>query len=190
MKSLLSFFIIFLSFDAFALGRIDFSYGFYSINSTAGESSTTTTDAKTSASVSGPYLFNLAYLVPVTDKVQLNLGYSVLLADISGTDKGFGVNVGFNYFFTSSAKNENFKNDSIYVERFELWKPYAGLGFYQRDFQSIKNSFAGFGVNGGVERYYTKDMSLKAELRYLSLSGTNSTIATEINAMLGIIFVI
>lgn len=190
MKSLLSLLIFILSFDASALGRIDFSYGFYSINSKPGKTSTTATDANKSASISGPYLFNLAYLLPVADKVQLNFGYSVLLADISGTDKGYGINVGLNYFITSSAKNENLKNDSIDVQRFEIWKPYAGFGFYQRDFQSIKNSFAGFGLNGGVERYYTKDMSFKAELRYISLSGTNSSIATEINAILGVIFVI
>ena len=190
MKSLLSFFIIFLSFDAFALGRIDFSYGFYSINSKPGKSSTTATDSNKASSISGPYLFNLAYLLAIAEKAQLNFGYSVLLADISGTDKGYGVNIGLNYFLIGSAKNENLKNDSLDVERFELWKPYAGFGFYQRDFQSVKNSFAGFGLNGGVERYYTKNMSLKAELRYISLSGTNSSVATEINAILGVIFVI
>lgn len=175
-----------------AVGRIDFSYGYYSINSKAEKKTTSTSssDSGNSASVSGPYMFNLAYLLPVADKFQLNIGYSVLLADIAGTDKGYGLNVGFNYFLLGSAKNENLKNDAIDVERFEIWKPYTGIGFYQRDFQSIKNSYAGFGINGGVERYYTKDVSFKGELRYISLSGANSVIATEMNAIFGIIFII
>jgi hypothetical protein len=192
MKNLLSLFIILFTFEAMAVGRIDLSYGFYSLNSKASNKTTSTTssEAAKSAAVSGPYLFNLAYLLPVADKVQVNLGYSVLLADIAGTDKGYGLNVGFNYFILGSAKNENLKNDAIDVERFEIWKPYTGMSFYQRDFQSIKNSYAGFGINGGVERYYTKDVSFKGELRYISLSGTNSAIATEINAIFGIILVI
>ena len=191
MKNLLSLFIILFSFKAMAVGRVDFSYGFYSISSKPGKTtSTSSTKAQKGAAVSGPYMFNLAYLFPVADKVQLNLGYSVLLADVSGTDKGYGFNFGVNYFILGSAKNEILKNDSIDVERFEIWKPYAGFGFYQRDFQSIENSYAGFGINGGVERYYTKNMSFKGELRYISLSGSNSSIATEINAILGVIFVI
>lgn len=162
-----------------ALGRLDFSYGYFSISSkSAGK--TTNISSLTAA--------NLAYLSPFGDKAQLNIGYSVLLADMSGSDKGYGVNVGMNYFPFNSSKNEILKDEIFHIERFEIWKPYVGAGFYQRDFQSTKNSYAGFGGNIGIERYYNKTLSLKTELRYITLTGSNSSTVKEINAFLGVIF--
>jgi hypothetical protein len=179
MKSLLNFSILFFSFEAFAVGRIDLSYGYFSINAK-------TKDA--SASISSPTAANIAYLYSLTEKISLNLGYSILLADIAASDKGYGVNVGFNYYPTSSSRNEKLSNQTIDVERFELWKPFLGLGFYQRDFQSIKDSYAGFGLGLGMEKYHNKVMSFKAELRTISLSGSSEASALEIDAFLGVIF--
>ena len=179
MKSLLSFFLFFISYKALAIGRLDLSYGYFSINSK--------TEDKTS-SISSPTAFNIAYLYTISEKTQINVGYSILLADASGSDKAYGVNLGFNYFPVNSAKNEVFKNELIDIERFTLWKPYIGLGFYQREFQSIKNSYAGIGINAGLERYFSKLMSFKGELRMIGLSGSNESSATELNAFLGVIF--
>jgi hypothetical protein len=179
MKNLLSLIFILCSFNAFAIGRLDLSYGYFSINSKTTEKST---------SISNPAAANLAYLLPFGEKTQLNMGYTVLLADMSGSDKAYGLNVGVNYFPISSSLNEKLKSDDFEVERYEIWKPYIGLGFYQREFQSIKNSYAGFGINPGIERYFDKLMSFKGELRYIALSGSNESTATEINAFLGVIF--
>ena len=179
MKSLLSFFLILFSYKAMALGRLDFSYGYFSISSKSGDKTT---------NISSPTAANLAYLLAFGEKAQLNIGYSVLFADMAGSDKGYGVNVGMNYFPFNSSKNEKLKDEHFDVERFELWKPFVGLGFYQREFQSIKNSYAGFGSNLGIERYYDKLMSFKAELRYIALAGASEAKATELNAFLGIIF--
>jgi len=179
MKSLLSLFLILFCFKAMAVGRLDLSYGYFSINSKTAD--------KTS-SISSPIATNLAYLYPINEKIQLNFGYTVLFTDFAGSDKAYGVNLGFNYFPILSAKNEVFKNELIDIERFSDWKPYLGLGFYQREFQSIKNSYAGLGLNTGVERYFNKLMSFKAELRTIALTGSNESSATELNAFLGVIF--
>lgn len=179
MKSLLSLFTFFLSFNAFALGRLDLSYGYFSIKAKASGKTT---------NISNFAATNLAYLIPFGEKLQANLGYSVLLSDMAGTDKGYGLNLGINYFPINSSKNETFKDEHFQVERYETLKPYIGAGFYQRDFQSTKNSYAGFGGNVGVERYYNKTMSFKTELRYITLTGSNSSTAKEINAFLGVIF--
>ena len=179
MKSLLSLFLILFCFKAMAVGRLDLSYGYFSINSKTSE--------KTS-SISSPTAANVAYLYSISEKSQLNIGYSILLADASGSDKGYGLNVGLNFFPLNSSKDERFKSESLDVERFEIWKPFAGLGFYQREFQSIKNSYAGFGLNIGVERYFTKVMSFKGEIRTIALAGANSAEATEFNSFLGVIF--
>lgn len=179
MKNLLSLIFILMSFNAFAIGRLDLSYGYFSINSKTTEKST---------SISNPTAANLAYLLPFGEKAQLNFGYTILLADYSGSDKAYGLNVGINYFPISSSKNEKLKDEHFDVERYQIWKPYVGIGFYQREFQSIKNSYAGIGINPGIERYYDKSMSFKGELRYIALTGSNESTATEINAFLGVIF--
>jgi hypothetical protein len=179
MKSLLSLFLILLSFNAFALGRLDLSFGYFSIQAKA--------DSKTT-NISNLAASNLSFLLPFGEQFQANLGYSVLLSDLAGTDKGYGLNIGINYFPLSSSKNEILKDEHFQVERFEIWKPFIGAGFYQRNFQSTKNSYAGFGWSAGIERYLNKIMSLKTELRYITLSGSNSSTAKEINAFFGVIF--
>ena len=178
-KKLLSIFIFVICGNVFASGRLDFSYGYFSINSKADNKET---------KVSNPSAMNVAYLYPIIEKLHLNFGYSVLLADFSGSDKGYGLNLGFNYYPLNSGTNENYKNERVEVERFEIYRPYVGVAFYQRDFQSIKNSYAGFGINPGVERYVNKDVSLKGEFRLISLSGSNSSTAMETNLFLGVIF--
>ncbi len=178
-KKLLSIFIFILCGNAFALGRLDFSYGYFSIKSKADNKET---------SVSNPSAMNVAYLFPIMEKIHLNFGYSVLLADFSGSDKGYGLNLGFNFYPFSSGKNENYKNERVEIERFEALRPYVGVAFYQRDFQSIKNSYAGFGISPGIERYINKNMSLKSELRLISLSGSNSSTAIETDLFVGVIF--
>jgi hypothetical protein len=178
MKNLLSLFLIAFSFEVLAVGRLDFSYGYFAINAKTKDNS---------SNVSAPYAANLAYLYPFKEKTQLNIGYTVLFTDVSGTDKGYGVNLGVNYFPLHSAKNETLKNEYFEVERNTKWKPYVGLGFYQREFQSIKNSYAGLGLSTGVEHYFDKFMSFKGEIRTIALSGSNDSSASELNAFVGVI---
>jgi hypothetical protein len=179
MKNLLKTFLILYSFEALAVGRLDFSYGYFSINAKTKDKS---------GSLSSPTAANLAYLYSITEKIALNVGYTILLADLAASDKGYGLNMGFNYYLFSSSKNEKLINDNIEVERYQLWRPYTGFGFYQRDFQSIKDSYAGFGLSLGTERYYNKDMSFKGEIRTIALSGSNEASAFEVNAFFGVLF--
>ena len=90
-KKLLSIFIFVICGNVFASGRLDFSYGYFSINSKADNKET---------KVSNPSAMNVAYLYPILEKLHLNFGYSVLLADFSGSDKGYGLNLGFNYYLS------------------------------------------------------------------------------------------
>jgi hypothetical protein len=179
MKNLLKLSLLLLSTSAIAKGRLDFSYGYFSINSKTEEQA---------ATISNPTAFNAAYLYNLNEKTSLNFGYSLLLADFAASDKGYGFNMGVNYYPLSAAINEKFNNSDIEVERFEIWKPYLGFGFYQRNFQSIKDSYAGFGLTLGVERFYTKKLSFKSEIRIISLSGSNEAKATELNALFGLIY--
>lgn len=159
--------------------KIDILAGYFSVDASVDGSK---------AKISNPSILYLGYGQPILDQFEFRGGYTVLMSDFTGSDLGYGVNVGFNYFPTTSALEENFKSENVEVTRYEDLKPYVGLGFYQRSFQSVRISYAGFGFNGGVEKYYSKKINLKAEARYIKLSGSSSSSATETNLLVGIVY--
>jgi hypothetical protein len=160
-------------------GKVVASYGYFAINAKT---------ADTSSSISNPSAFHLGYLQPKWNNWEFKLGYSVLLADFSGSDMGYGVDAGINYYPISDAGDEKFTSGPVTVYRYQIWRPFVGMSFNQRSFQSIRNSYAGFGFSGGTERYYNEDINFRAEARYVSLAGSGESEATETSVWLGIVF--
>lgn len=158
--------------------RLAIGYGYFSLNAKVNEASTT---------VSNPSAFRLTYLRPMTQSLEFFLGYSVLLADFTGSDLGFGFDAGVNYYLLGNSREESYKDQNVEIRRFDLWKPYVGLGFHQRNFQSVKNSFAGLGVSLGVERYLTEKYNVRTDARYLSLGGSGESTATELGFFVGLV---
>ena len=160
-------------------GKIDLSVGYFSIKAkSSGEE----------ASISNPSAFRVGYQKELLPSLEFAVGYTILLADFAGSDLGYGLDLGAIYFPLTGSSDEVFKSDAIEVRRYEHLRPYLGLGFYQRQFQSVKNSYAGLGATLGVERYYDKKMNFKAEARYVGLSGSNESTATEMNLLFGVVF--
>jgi hypothetical protein len=153
--------------------------GFFSINAKA---------SGQSSSISNPSALNVGYLKPLSHQFEFRINYSLLLADFAGSDMGYGLNVGFNYYPFTGTSDQRLRTDSLDVITHEPYRPYVGAVFAQRSFQSIRNSFAGFGFVGGVEKYYDKKMNLYTEVSYLSLSGSGLSTATEIQAVVGVVF--
>lgn len=160
-------------------GKFVASYGFFAL-SAKNESRT--------SSISSPSAFHLAYLQPKWQKWELKIGYSVLLADFSGSDLGYGLDAGANYYPLSDSGDESFTDGVVTAVRYEIWKPFVGLSFNQRSFQSVRNSYAGFGFCAGVERYYSEKINLRAEARLVSLGGSNESEATETSLFAGLVF--
>ena len=160
-------------------GKVSLSAGYFSINAEAsGEKS----------SISNPTMFHVGYLQPRWDKFEFKIGYTLLMADFSGSDLGYGIDAGMNYYPFSDASDETLQTSTLKVKRYEIWRPLIGLSFNQRNFQSVRNSYAGFGVNAGVERYYDEKINFKGEVRYVSLGGSNESEATETALLLGVVF--
>lgn len=181
MRNLLSlFFLIFSTSAAFAgQNKFGADIGYFAISAKSGNES---------ASISNPSAFRLSYLHAVTLKTELNVSYSILMADFSGSDLGYGLDVGFNHFFLTSASDEKYKDERIEIKRYEIYRPYAGIGFHQRNFQSVKNSYAGLGAHLGVEKYYDEKMNLKLEGRYIQLAGSGESTASEMALFFGVVF--
>ncbi len=159
--------------------KIELSAGYFSINAKAsGET----------AAISNPSVLRAGYLRPVLPQLEFSIGYTLVLADFSGSDLGYGVDLGANYYPFTASTDEVYRSDAVEARAYERYKPYVGLGFYQRQFQSIKNSYAGFGLAAGVERYVDRKINLKAEGRYINLAGSSDSTATELDLLVGIVF--
>lgn len=183
MKKLALSFLLLLSLEALAAkntdGRISASWGFFSLTGKAAEQST---------SVSGPTAFAFSYLKPIAPHWELNAGYSLLPADFAFSDMGYGFNFGVNYLLFHDWVQSSEKVGGIEITQVRNWIPFVGVGFHQRSFESIKNSFAGFGVNAGTEKVLNKKTNLKLEARYITLAGSSQTTATEMDLLIGLVF--
>lgn len=158
--------------------KLALDVGYFALDASAGGES---------SSISNPSAFRLAFLKPLTEKVELNLAYSLILADFSGSDLGFGPDLGLNYYFLTSAADKKLETEEFKVRVSELWKPYLGLAFHQRNFQSVKNSYAGFGLSIGVEHRYERNLAFRTEARYIGLAGSGESEATELGLFFGVV---
>jgi opacity protein-like surface antigen len=159
-------------------GRLDLSYGLFSFNAKSGEEKT---------NISSPSAFALAYIRPVSSHFDLVGGYSLLMADLSGSDIGYGFNLGANYRFFSGPMREKYSLKGLSIVSQQEWIPFVGFGFYQRNFQSAKNTFAGFGFSGGTEKRLTDTLNLKVEARFIQLNGAAQSSATEMDLLFGLV---
>jgi hypothetical protein len=160
-------------------GKVSVSTGYFAIAAkSSGESS----------SVSNPSMFHIGYLQPRWDNFEFKIGYTMLMADFSGSDLGYGLDAGLNYYPFSDASDHKLQTQILNAKSYQQWRPMVGFSFNQRNFQSVRNSYAGFGFNAGVERYYDEEINFKGEVRYVSMSGSNESVATETALLFGVVF--
>lgn len=142
---------------------------------------------KVSATLSGLGSYQIAYRHGINQNVELDFGFSLLATDTFGGDLSFGFDVGANYFFLTSSGAIDLDSAAGKVVLNHRWRPFVGVSFNQRNFQSTSSQYAGFGVKGGSEFQYDERFAFHGTLRYLSLSGPNQAGATQLDILGGII---
>lgn len=162
-----------------ASGKITASYGFFNLDAQA---------SGMSSQISSPSAFHIGYLKPHWDHYELKIGYSILMADLSGSDLGYGLDAGVNYFPFTYASDTSYTNQGASIYAYEEWRPLVGFSFNQRSFQSVRNTYAGFGFNAGVEKHYSQKLNLRLEAKIVSLTGAGQSEATETTLLLGAVF--
>ncbi len=159
--------------------KIDAMLGFYTFKAEVSGKST---------SLSGLGVYEVSYLAPFKNHFEFVLGYSFTMTNIVGGDYAYGPKLGVNYFPWSFSGNEKIDLPNKTIEVKDFYKPYVGLSFNQRQFQSAKSSFAGFGISAGVEKHINDNYTIKSEIRMNSYSGPSGATASEINALVGVLF--
>lgn len=169
-----------LSSSAYAgKNKFDVNVGYFSVNAETQNSS---------GSISGAGLYQFNFRRALNPKLELSLGYTIYFTDIISGDSGSGLDVGANYFpFTAAAEITATKDGkSMRIE--ERFRPYIGISFNQRSYQSVQSSYSGFGVVVGAENSIGESLSVHGAIRYISLSGARNATASEMDVLAGVSF--
>jgi hypothetical protein len=161
--------------------KIELSGGLFSFESK-------NTRANTSASLSGVGSYHIAFKYGLLDQYELDAGYSLIATKGLGGDLSFGFDLGANYFPTSLSDDYRFENSTAKAKLEYHWRPYVGIGFHQRNFQSTSTQYAGWGLKVGAEKSWTPDFQWIGSIRYGLLSGPNQSTATQIELLIGGVF--
>lgn len=173
----LSLFLILIFSQNVLAHKLNVSGGYYSYS------------AKTSAgssSISGPSSLSFRYSHSFFSQFELSVGYTLNTEKITGGDISFGADIGAIYYPFSEAQSQSFQGERVFAQVQSKWRPKAGLFFHQRQFQSVKTSYAGFGILGGTEWHWKNNFYLESNLRLISLVGPSNSKANVTEILLGL----
>lgn len=139
-------------------------------------------------SKSGVGAYKVSFLLPISDRFEAGIGYSLIYSDIFTGDSVYGFDVELAYFPFTSAGRVQVASGNTQVAIEPQWRPFAMVGFNPRQFQSISTQYNGYSLALGTERTYTGQFNLKGMVRYAMLTGPNTATASEITILGGISF--
>lgn len=178
MKKLLPSILLLKSISSFG-GSFGVMTGYYSLSSKKGAKTT-------NVSALGSYRF--FYHHEVRPNFIADLSYTILFEKSLGGDSSYGFDIGGSYFPFQIASSTQSKFDNIKIKIEPKYSPYIGLGYHQRQYQSISSAYSGPGVKVGTIYSYNKSFNIIGEARYISLSGPVSATASEISTNIGVVF--
>jgi hypothetical protein len=141
-----------------------------------------------SDSLTGVGSYHLAYHQAISERVELDIGYSILATNTFGGDLAFGPDIGFNYFPLTRAFPYRADFQGTTIELADRWAPYVGASFEQRNFQSTSSQYAGAGLKAGVNYLYDAQFRWMGSVRGSFLAGPNQSTATQIDLLFGGIY--
>ena len=179
IKLLKFIFIYLLSIGPAYAQKLSFGFGLYNVNaSVEGE--------ETQVSNLGAYKFQ--YNFNIKEKLDIFVGYDLLVEDIITGDKAFGPQVGIAYYPRGSKTISSSLMDGISFLKMKDFNYYFSGSFTQRQYQSIKTSYAGFSIGGGVEWGLNEDVIFYSDIQNSFLEGANEGSASELIGTFGIRF--
>ncbi|MFZ9596551.1 MAG: hypothetical protein ACO3A2_10790 [Bdellovibrionia bacterium] len=158
----------------------------FKLDMTAGAFAVDAKTSKANGSLSNFGIYRFQFSYPFTSQIEGGVGYTVIMSNGIGGDLGYGLDLSASYYPLTHGSPSETQLDGSRVDFTETWKPFIGVSFNQRQFQSIQTGYAGFGVSIGVERHYEKSLSFIGSVSYRTLTGSQSATATELSGVLGV----
>jgi hypothetical protein len=145
---------------------------------------TTDSDSGESGSSVGLGAYQIQYSVRIVPKVTAEVGYFLIIGEgLSGLDSN-GIEAGASFYPLSEAEAQSYRDDFVSLRVSDIWRPYVGGFFAQR--QVVSASFAGFGLKGGTEWVFKAPWLVKVEGRFVTYSNSLSPAVTELTGNIGI----
>lgn len=145
-----------------------------------------TSTAEGNASNLGAY--SIGYSHNLNPQVTLNAGYSLIMSGTIGGDLSFGFDMGATYYPITPSNTSVSESGLSTMVINHKYRPFIGLSFHQRQYQSVKSNYAGFGLNLGSTYDINKKYDLKALFRYITLTGPQTSTAQEMVILIGVNF--
>lgn len=143
---------------------------------------------RVSAAISGLGSYQMAYRHAMSDRVELDFGFSLVATETFGGDLAFGIDIGANYYVMTNSQPIGVESGLGNVVLSDRWRPFIGASFNQRNFQSTSLQYAGFGLKLGTEFQWTEEICFQSAVRYLVLGGPNQSVANQIDILGGVVF--
>jgi hypothetical protein len=157
------------------------------IELSTGAYSLTASSSTKNGNHSGAGIYHIMYHHRFFDQFSISLGYTIFMSDIISGDMGFGPDISLYYYPFSNSGKQYASDDGTSIQIQESLRPFVGLGFHQRQFQSVSTSYAGYGGYIGADYQWSDHLVIRGEGRYLSLNGSGETTAKQIDFLLGIL---
>jgi hypothetical protein len=133
-------------------------------------------------------VFRLAFQYPVHPQVDLHLGYTIATSKVFSGELAYGLDLGASWYFLTRAESIKLEQPGRVYTAYERLRPFASLGFYQRQYQSLQAGFAGFGLGLGLDVALAKAWTLRLGARGIFLFGPNSSSLINLDYLLGTSF--
>jgi hypothetical protein len=165
--------------------KVNLDFGFYTINAEA-PAPAGSTAAPSTVSLSGPGAYSLSGNFEMRPGIEIGVGYTVFYSKFISGDMGFGPDFSLIWFPINEGSGLSLNSQSVRYFEIQSWRPFVGMSFHQRQFQSVESSYSGFGFNGGIEMQYTNTMSFKGAVRSMSLIGPSKSKFQYTDVLVGI----
>jgi hypothetical protein len=159
--------------------KFDVGFGYYNV---------TAKTSTSSGSTSGPGLYNFNFRRTLSNHVEIAIGYTIYFTGLVSGDSGSGLDIGMNYYPLTFSGPVEAIGTAAKIELEEIWRPYIGASFNQRNFQSVQTTYSGFGAVLGIERFLTTKTNINGSGKLIQLSGPRKSTGTEMDIALSVGF--
>ena len=146
-------------------------------------------DTRTSsASVSGIGAFTFGFEYAFLDQFAAGVSYNYLKSDGIGGDTSTGIDAMIKYYPVTFSGYKNLSSGPIDISITQLWRPYVGFAFRQREFVLVlTTNYIGYGFFIGTDYQLHQQWFLNFEYRMdMYFGGSQDSEANMTNIMFGI----
>lgn len=144
-------------------------------------------DNNGTSSISGMGAYSLDLAYPLAKNLMVSLIFNTLVENIVSGDMGYGFDIAIKHYPVSSAGFYRLDDDKLDIRIADLYRPYYGIAFRQREFVLIlSTSYVGPGFFTGIDYQLNNKWYFNFEFRYDNLQGPREATATQMNILFGL----